>query len=101
MTEPRTKNEDSANICTMYKLKTLRKFWHFFDGIYYVIWTFRGGTVKKRHPIDYQEFDWALQNIIIQIFEVANSFACSRAVAQLTNLVVNSSAQAQVHSFPT
>ena len=32
------------------KWQTLRRFWHFFDGIYYVIWhldIFREGTVKK------------------------------------------------------
>ena len=46
-------------------------------------------------------FDWALQNFITQIFELTNSVACSRAVVQLTNLVVNSSTQAQVFSFPT
>ena len=32
---------------------------------------------------------------------MTNSVACSRAVTQLTNLVVNSSTQAQVYSFPT
>ena len=37
----------------MTKFHTLRKFWHFSDGTYYVIWhlvIFKGGPVKK-HPV--------------------------------------------------
>ena len=31
-----------------FNCSALRKFWHFFDGIYYVIWhIFKGGPVKK------------------------------------------------------